>query len=271
MHELEPNRHEKACPGHGLMVETARSSESASTRLETKEMPIVDENSGNQGKTADYSQVGPFRAEFEVEVQRGRVILRAPLEGVPTATFTLDATIPESLGAELVEGLARVKAEPDILDPKNWQSVPGVDDSRRGVSGFVNAIQRQAPNGETVEVQFFPNGDWTVFNRRPTMTSEMVELHPCPFCGCEASVYSADSSGPFWVQCDMCSVRTPDAEYEGNAEIWWNNRFNDPELERLTTAIERIADEARQSADTYGCANCNAHAETARAALEATK
>ena len=35
-------------------------------------------------------------------------------------------------------------------------------------------------------------------------------------------------------------------------------------ITRLQAALDRIAHEARQSADTYGCANCNAHAEIAR-------
>ena len=35
----------------------------------------------------------------------------------------------------------------------------------------------------------------------------------------------------------------------------------------LRDALRKIADEGRQSADTYGCANCNAHAEIACSAL----
>lgn len=36
---------------------------------------------------------------------------------------------------------------------------------------------------------------------------------------------------------------------------------------RQSAALQQIAHEARQSADTYGCANCNAYAEIAAAAL----
>jgi hypothetical protein len=41
----------------------------------------------------------------------------------------------------------------------------------------------------------------------------------------------------------------------------------DRDITVLTDALERIGDEARQSADTHGCANCNCHAELAHAAL----
>jgi len=30
---------------------------------------------------------------------------------------------------------------------------------------FINAIMKQSPNGEAVEVQYHPNGDWSVFDR----------------------------------------------------------------------------------------------------------
>lgn len=37
--------------------------------------------------------------------------------------------------------------------------------------------------------------------------------------------------------------------------------------DELIEALERIEHEGQQSADTYGCANCNRHAEIAREAL----
>jgi hypothetical protein len=38
-----------------------------------------------------------------------------------------------------------------------------------GARDFLDAIRKRSPNGEQVVVQYHPNGDWTVYDRLPTL------------------------------------------------------------------------------------------------------
>jgi len=58
----------------------------------------------------------------------------------------------------------------------------------------------------------------------------MSELKPCPFCGCSAKVYSAESwneGGCFWVGCFWCHADTDFYSTEAKAIEAWNRRAND--------------------------------------------
>jgi hypothetical protein len=67
------------------------------------------------------------------------------------------------------------------------------------------------------------------------------ELAACPFCGCEASMREADSDGPMWAECDMCSARTAEGQYPDNVAQWWNMRFGPEAADKLEALSGRIS------------------------------
>ncbi|KAF1006021.1 MAG: Endodeoxyribonuclease toxin RalR [Luteibacter sp.] len=58
-----------------------------------------------------------------------------------------------------------------------------------------------------------------------TLTPEIVEIEPCPFCGCtDVQSWAPGSVGWYVVECTKCHVRTPLIAPEAKAIETWNAR-----------------------------------------------
>lgn len=55
----------------------------------------------------------------------------------------------------------------------------------------------------------------------------MMELKPCPFCGGEAEIYTANNGKYGLVFCKKCEVETPAFKGINNAISAWNRRVTD--------------------------------------------
>ena len=64
----------------------------------------------------------------------------------------------------------------------------------------------------------------------------MAELKPCPFCGATPKgqmnydgvrVYITEDEKRFYIQCDICGVRTAEKTTHEKAEAVWNWRTED--------------------------------------------
>lgn len=78
-----------------------------------------------------------------------------------------------------------------------------------------------------------------------TLTPEMVEIAPCPFCGCtDVQSWSPGSVGWYVVERTKCRVRTPLIAPEDKAIEAWNARAQsqraDAEVAHLVEEVAKL-------------------------------